>query len=291
MAEAAPAAHVADTLPALFMGVAWDTLLEGNVRTLIERESLVPFLQRQRWFGGKARALRSARFVDWGVLRRGLQPVFITIVQADYQDGGREQYSVPLALVDGPAADAVLTSMPHAALARVSGARKGLIVDGAADDHALRVLLDMFDTQETGLYETRGLQDQADAAFLATRGDGPLAPRRLGAEQSNTSLAFGDRLVAKDLPPRRAGPNPDVEIGEFLTTRTNYARVPRIGAFLEYEPAGLPPFTHLAEVNELVKNQADGWNHALAELSRYYDEVHRRPEPVAGLDPRRARWI
>src|SRR5687767_8310655 len=43
--------------PALFMGVAWDTLLDGNVRTLIERDLLIPFLQRQRWFGGKARGV------------------------------------------------------------------------------------------------------------------------------------------------------------------------------------------------------------------------------------------
>ena len=53
-------------LPAFFMGVAWDTLLDGNVRTLIERESLVPFLQRQRWFGGKARALARRRVSSTG---------------------------------------------------------------------------------------------------------------------------------------------------------------------------------------------------------------------------------
>jgi len=80
---------VAESLPAFFMGVAWDTLLDGNVRTLIERESLGPFLQRQRWFGGKARALRSVRFVDWGLLRKGMHPLFLTIVQADYKDGAR----------------------------------------------------------------------------------------------------------------------------------------------------------------------------------------------------------
>src|SRR3954449_9633154 len=83
----ASAAAVADALPAFFMGVAWDTLLEGNVRTLIERESLVPFLQRQRWFGGKARTLRAARLVDWAPLRRGSDPLFLTIVEVDYEDG------------------------------------------------------------------------------------------------------------------------------------------------------------------------------------------------------------
>ena len=285
VADAAPPADGIDALPAFFMGVAWDTLLDGNVRTLIERESLVPFLQRQRWFGGKARALRSARFVDWGLLRRGSQPVFITIVQADYQDGGREQYFVPLALIEGEAAGGLLASMPHAALARVTGARKGLIVDGAADDNTLRALLDVFDTQETARTKRGTIRIKRTPLFAAMRGEGPLAPRRLGAEQSNTSVAFGDRLVAKLFRRVEPGPNPDVEVGEFLTTHTSFTRVPRIGAFLEYEPAGLPPSTHLAEINELVKNQADGWNHALAELSRYYDEVRRRPEPSAEVNP------
>src|SRR5687767_8683514 len=54
--ERAPREEPADVqeAPALFMGVAWDTLLEGNVRTLIERDLLGNFLRRQRWFGGKA---------------------------------------------------------------------------------------------------------------------------------------------------------------------------------------------------------------------------------------------
>ena len=73
--------------PGLLVGAAWETLLEGNVRTLIERERLLPFLQRQRWFGGKARKTRSARFVDWGVLRRGPQPIFLTLVEVEYEDG------------------------------------------------------------------------------------------------------------------------------------------------------------------------------------------------------------
>ena len=84
--------------PALFMGAAWDTLLEGNVRTLIERDLLVAFLQRQRWFGGKARPMRAARFVDWGLLRRAPQPLFLTIVEVEFEDGGRDRYFLPLTI-------------------------------------------------------------------------------------------------------------------------------------------------------------------------------------------------
>jgi maltose alpha-D-glucosyltransferase/alpha-amylase len=283
--DTAPAT-VADALPAFFMGVAWDTLLEGNVRTLIEREALGPFLQRQRWFAGKSRVLRGVRFVDWGVLRRGSRPIFITIVQADYQDGGREQYFIPLAVTDGADADGVLAAAPHGAVARVTGARKGLVVDGASDEATLRALLEIFDRQEAGRTKRGVVRIRRTPVFAQLRGEGALPPRRVGADQSNTSVAFGDRLIAKLFRRVEPGPNPDVEIGEHLTTKTSFRRAPRVGAFLEYEPAGEPPSTHLAAITELVKSQADGWNHALGELGRFYDEVHSRPAPSASLAPR-----
>ena len=42
----------------------WDALLGGEGRKLLEREALPPFLKRQRWFAGKARAIESVRLVD-----------------------------------------------------------------------------------------------------------------------------------------------------------------------------------------------------------------------------------
>src|SRR4029079_17297275 len=90
--------------PALFVGAAWETLLDGNVRTLIERDLLLPFLMRQRWFGGKSRRTRLARFVGWGFRRRGPQPLFLTIVETQFDDGTRHQYFLPLTIC--PAADA-----------------------------------------------------------------------------------------------------------------------------------------------------------------------------------------
>jgi trehalose synthase-fused probable maltokinase len=175
----------------------------------------------------------------------------------------------------------VLASAPHAAMATVTGARKGLVVEGASDEAALRALLEIFDRQETGRTKRGVVRIRRTPAFAQLRGDGTLAPRPLASEQSNTSIAFGDRLVVKIFRRVEPGPNPDVEIGEHLTTKTSFRRAPRVGASLEYEPAGEPPATHLAAVTELVKSQADGWNHALAELNRFYDDVRTRPEPPA----------
>ena len=273
-------AAAAEALPAFFMGVAWDTLLEGNVRTLIEREALVPFLQRQRWFGGKARAVRAARLLDWGLLRRGMDPLFLTIVDVEYGDGGRERYFLPLAIASGADAGGGATS----AVARVTGARKGLVVDAVSDDRFADAVLAALD-HASEIRLKRGLvRVTRTPAYGEVRGPGALPPKRVSGEQSNTSLTFGDRLIVKLFRRIEGGPNPDVEIGEHLAARTAFRRVPRLAAALQYEQAG-EPATHLAMAQELVASQGDGWSYALNELRRYLEEAEHRGTPPPELTP------
>ena len=273
-----------DALPAFFMGVAWDTLLDGNVRMLLEREALVPFLLRQRWFGGKARHVRAARFVDWGVLRRGHHPKFLTVVEVEYQDGSRERYFVPLTVASDGQVDQILTNMASAALARVSGARKGLIADATVDDGFVAAVFEEIDQQRDARTKRGLVRPHRTVAFETLRGTNPLPPRRLSAEQSNTSIALGDRLIAKLFRRIEPGPNPEVEIGEQLTTRTEFRRAPRVAGYLEYEQSG-ESTGHLAVLHELVPSQADGWSHVLGELSRFFEVVDGQGEPPADVLP------
>jgi maltose alpha-D-glucosyltransferase/alpha-amylase len=272
LAPDVPASTPTESLPAFFMGVAWDTLLDGNVRTLIEREALMPFIQRQRWFGGKARVMRAARLIDWGLLRRGHQPLFLTVAEIEYADGGRERYFLPLAIASDGQADAISQASPHLAVARVTGARKGLIVDAAADETFGAAMLDAID-RATEIRTRRGIvRVQHTPAYAALRGRGLPSARRMPAEQSNTSIAFGYRLIAKLFRRIEQGPNPEVEIGEQLTTRTSFSRVPRVAASATYEQTAEAP-GHIAVLQEFVPSQGDGWAHALDELRRYFDQV------------------
>jgi maltose alpha-D-glucosyltransferase / alpha-amylase len=277
--RAPEAAAPVEALPAFFMGVAWDTLLDGNVRTLIERESLVLFLQRQRWFGGKARPVRAAHFRDWGLLRKGTDPIFVTIVEVTYEQGEAERYVLPLSIVSGAAAETIVAQTPQVALARVTGARKGLIIDASADEAGAQALFQVLE-RETTVATRRGLlRTRHTPAFAELRGTGTLAPKRGAAEQSNTSITFGDRLILKLFRRVENGPNPDVEIGEYLTTKTSFRRAPRVAASIEYEAAGEAVVAHLAVAQQFVVSQADGWSHALGELRRFYDEVVVREAP------------
>ena len=271
--------------PALFMGVAWDTLLDGNVRTLIERDLLVGFLQRQRWFGGKARLIRSARFVDWGLLRRAPQPLFLTIVEVEYAEGGRERYFLPLTICSHADVRGLQERAGHAILASITGARKGLLFDAWLDDNFARTLLEGLEKQEQIKTRMGQIQAVQTAAFAALRGEGDLAPRRISTEQSNTSLALGDRLFVKLFRRLETGMNPDFEIGRQLTERAGFTRVPAVAGAFEHAGFAEAPST-IAMVQQLVESEADGWTHATDEVRRFYDAVHSRQPPVNGGRPR-----
>ncbi len=265
--------------PALLVGAAWDTMLEGNVRTLIERDLLVPFLQRQRWFGGKARGTRGARFVDWGVLQRGPQPLFLTLIEVEYDDGAREQYFLPLTICRSAEAQGVEERVPHAVLARITGARKGALFDAWLDDRFARSLYETIEGEQPTRTKRGVISAVRTAAYLNARGPLPAEPLRIGrtsAEQSNTSIVYGTRLILKLFRRIQPGVNPDYEIGRHLTERALFTRVPAVAAAIEYSRTTEEPAT-IAMMQQLVSSQADGWAHAIDELGRFYESVADRP--------------
>ncbi|HJR57966.1 MAG TPA: maltose alpha-D-glucosyltransferase [Vicinamibacterales bacterium] len=269
--------EVAET-PALFMGVAWDTLLDGNVRTLIERDLLVGFLQRQRWYGAKARPLRAARFIDWGVLRRAPQPLFLTVVEVEFIDGGRDRYFLPLTIRSHADAQGLQERAGPAILANITGARKGVLFDAWLDDRFARTMLEAIEKQEQIRTRAGAVRALQTTGFAAARGSDDLPPRRVSGEQSNTSLIFGDQLILKLFRRLEPGINPDFEIGRQLTERAGFTRVPAVLGAFEHAGIAEAPST-LAMMQELVESQADGWAHATDEVRRFYDAVQSRKAP------------
>jgi len=267
-------------LPALLVGAAWETLLEGNVRTLIERDMLPPFLQRQRWFGGKSKGLRAARLIDWGLVRRGPQPLFVTIVEVEFEDGSRERYFLPLTVCAYDDVKGLEERAPTAILAHVTGARKGLLFDAWLDDRYARTLLDALEREERIATKRGRVRAVKTAAFAGIRGGAgeDLRITRMPVDQSNTSIVYGDRLILKLFRRLQAGINPDYEIGRQLTERAGFTRVPPVAGAFEYTELEPEPST-LAMMQQLVHSQGDGWAHTLDEIARFYEDVDAETAP------------
>ena len=216
----------------------WDDALPRVGRVL------PPFLLRQRWFGGKGRRMARARLVDRAELR-GASGALIAIAEVTYADRSRERYVLPLALSydDRPS--------PTPPILRQGAAT---IRDGFEDEELGRALLRAI---------ARGAQVRTErGGTLAFEPHGPLAGqltsadahvRRIGAEQTNTSLIYDDRLILKAFRRLQEGINPDVEILRFLAERTRFDRVPPLAGWAEYQPANGGPAS-LAVLQGFVPN-------------------------------------
>jgi maltose alpha-D-glucosyltransferase/alpha-amylase len=110
-------------------------------------------------------------------------------------------------------------------------------------------------------------------------------PRLTSAEQTNSSVVYGDRLMLKIFRVIEEGPSLEYEVGRFLSTRkteagTPYTGVPRLAGVLEYgRPDGEP--STIGTLSEFVPNHGDAWRLTLDALDRYFDNVlsdQRRPD-------------
>jgi len=281
-----PNAAIADALPSLLMGMDWQNMLDAATRGILERQALAPFLQRQRWFASKSRIIRTVRFSDWAMVRRGSTPAFLAIVSADYTDGWTDSYFLPVALVEGDAATQALKSSPASVVARITGARKGAIIDGVLDDDSCDRLLAMVERGEELASRRGAVQGTLVARDLShvtsyersVAQSAELSPartwRRASLDQSNSVAFVDDRTVLKLFRRIEPAPNPEFEVGRFLTTR-GYTRIPRLTGALEYLRPGVDAGT-LSVVQDLVKHQGSGWEFSIEELRRYYERVSAR---------------
>ncbi|MGV9312048.1 maltokinase N-terminal cap-like domain-containing protein [Streptomyces sp. NPDC003691] len=92
---------------------------------------------------------------------------------------------------------------------------------------------------------------------------GGLAPRPLDAEQSNTSLVYGNAYILKVLRRVEPGPHPDLEL-PLAIARAGCDRVPLPVAW--YESADPRPYT-LGVLQPYLSGSLDGWRLALDALA------------------------
>ncbi len=118
------------------------------------------------------------------------------------------------------------------------------------------------------------LEARASTAFAAARGTHWLRARTGSAEQSNSSILYGDALILKLFRRLQTGENPDVEIGRFLTEVAGFKHIAAFLGEISITPSS-GERTTVAMLQGLVKNEGDGWEWFLGELEAWFEEGPR----------------
>jgi maltose alpha-D-glucosyltransferase/alpha-amylase len=280
-----PQAEGASSVLSVSNALDWQSIF-SSAGVVISERLLPDFLPRQRWFGAKSRHIASTEILDWGVLQ---QSVALTFVQVNYAEGEPETYLIPLKILIGDEAEALRESAPGAIVgALLSPGGTGVLADALYSEEASQALLATI-ARSSELPMQKGLlRGTPSSIFEELRGaPGTLPTRRSTAEQSNTSIFFGDRLIMKLFRRQQFGPNPDVEIGRFITEHTAYRNIAPFGGSIDYirsaEYSDGEGTATIAMLQALVKNEGDGWQWTLEELGRYYESCGSSQFPLAQL--------
>lgn len=271
--DISPPNVVSDSSPSEISLLANDIseVLSGPGRELLEESLLPRYLCQQRWFGAKTRTIKDIQVFDWVVLPPADSS--LAILDLTYSDGGAERYLLPIAIsgftqtIDDRF---VIGSVRRTAAGSTS---TGLLIDGLVLETVRDSLLNLLlkgGTLDGQKGQLRGIPGSAWAKSETT-----LPSRVSSAEQSNSSVFFGDELILKLFRRLEAGINPDVEIGQYLTEEAKFDHSPRFTGKMEYVSvsAGSEVSYVVGSLQSQIKNEGDGWQWTLKQL-----ESIRRPE-------------
>jgi maltokinase len=225
-----------------------------KMRTDLDEQALEEWVLDQRWFGSKSREVVHLEVLDLVPLRLEPEPLASVLVEVRFAPGTHEVYHLPI------------------------GFRNGSTYDALTDPGQSLALLDLmrrdarFETEEafSGFHWVEGARDPGSSASV----------RPMGAEQSNSSVVFGDALTLKIYRRIEAGINPELELLRFLTEH-EFANVPALAGWYDY--AGQLMEATLGVMQEFLPDAQDGWELALEDLAAFLSRVPALGEATGEL--------
>jgi trehalose synthase-fused probable maltokinase len=215
----------------------------GPIAQRLDQDRLLGWLREQRWFASKSQSLSGLDVVEEAAIDDELS---LAMVQVHFATGSHELYQ----LVLDPTTDSF-----------------DVLTDGQHAQHLLAAIDDAREIQgRHGCFCFRRVEYPG--------GDGSTEPvRPMGAEQSNSSVVFGDRLALKLFRKLEPGINPELEMLRFLTAH-EYPNIAPLYGWYEYEGGALA--ATLAVAQQFIVGGTDGWELALAEIATAPDTFLER---------------
>jgi maltose alpha-D-glucosyltransferase/alpha-amylase len=271
-----------------------DALVTGRRRGELER-AIARFLPGRRWFAGKARVIRNVAIVDALPLAGARSPLGarVLIVRVEYAEGEPENYAVPLGVMEGERAEYLEADAPRSVVARIKRRNDtAILAEALVDTDVNRALLDAVRGRRSlkGVNGGRLTGRTTPHLRAALNGAETPEPSVFRAEQSNTSVVYGQSLIMKLFRRVEDGVNPDLELGRYLGERAGFANTPSVAGALEYQADGAEPAT-LAIVHRFVPNEGDSWQYTLDVLGRFLEHAvtdrieHGLPAPDRAREP------
>jgi maltose alpha-D-glucosyltransferase/alpha-amylase len=268
-------------IPEIDVKGSWEAVFKGKTKEKLEGEIFPLYIQERRWFGGKARNMQGIEILENIRIEKDSSSVHLLFLEVRYTEGASDIYLLPISFASGDEAERIAKENPQAVVAILKD--KGVIYDGVYDEEFRKNLLRMI----TGRQSVKGLNGQLIAhhgKLFKNNNELPLEKSQvLKAEQSNTSILYGNEFFFKLFRRLDEGINPDLEIGRFLTERASFPKIPQFAGAIEYRRSGSQSPMTVGILQTLVSNQGDAWTSTLDSLRGYFETVLSKKREIGDI--------
>jgi len=254
---------------------SWEEVFTEPVQDALVR--LLPsFLRARSWFLGRNRRIRGVDFAD--IVHLPETDAHLLFVRVEFDEGEPEIYQLPLSVTRGPEMEQVEARLPEFILAHLESdydSKKGLLYSAFRDPKFSETLLGMITRRRrirTHVGELLGSHTRTLRKVLGPDRPSLQATVPRPSPQNNTGIFFGDRFVMKVYRRLEPGPNPELEILQWLTAE-GFANSPHLAGHIEYHGRHAGEPVTVAVLQSYVAHQANAWNYTLDNLGLFLDRA------------------
>jgi maltose alpha-D-glucosyltransferase/alpha-amylase len=267
-------------------GRNWDWVLQGKAKEQLEKDILPLYIQERRWFGGKARGIQGVKVIENIAVEKNSAGSRLLFLEVRYTEGTPDTYLLPLSFASGDEAEKLIKENSQGVITRIKWDKaEGIIYDSVYDEEFRMTLLSMIAKRHTAKASMGQLVAYAGKLFKNLddeKGSISKKSQVFKAEQSNTSILYGNEFFFKLYRRLDEGVNPDLEIERFLTERVSFPKVPPFAGTIEYRKPGSEPII-LGILQGFVSNQGDAWRYSLDSLRGYFERLLSREKEIGEL--------
>ena len=241
----------------------WNSLFSNKkFTTEFCSDVLEDYIISQRWYGGKASALKYIDIEDFFKIENDTDLFYGIVLEVNFKEAFVQEYFLTIGLVKEK------DYVDYNTIARVDlNGEKGYLVDA--------VLLESFRAQifnkivEGSKYKYKEVEYRRGRKCKDVSYENS---KFLNAEQSNTSIVFNGKYILKFFRRVYTDQNPDYEISKYLTNRGDFTNTPGYAGSITLRFSDKNIMT-LALMQELIPNQGDAWEYFVSKIEKSFAKL------------------
>lgn len=250
----------------LVFDVAWEQLLDdSNFISVFLSDVLEEYIQKQRWYGGKASKLKYIELSEYFRIQQNEEVYYGLILEVNFVEAFYQHYFLPIAFVT----DENFAEKDRILPISINGS-KGYIID-AVNLEAFRKLAferiitaEPIDRTKVRYHKSALLED---TSYVSSR--------FMGLEQSNTSIIYNDKYVLKFFRRIYSDKNPDYEMSRYLSEKQDFKNTPPYLGSINIIDSEKDIIT-IALMQKMIPNEGDAWEYMLKEFQRVFKAFHTK---------------